>query len=40
MTQRSREALRLLDDKLLEEREVINEKGAITLDVVMLDHSL
>ncbi len=33
-------ALQLLDEKLLEEREVVNEKIVIPVDVVMLDHSL
>ena len=35
-----REALQLLDEKLLEEGEVVNEKIAITVDGVMSDHSL
>jgi hypothetical protein len=32
--------LHLLDEKLLEQKEVVNEKIAIPVDVVMFDHSL
>jgi hypothetical protein len=35
-----RETLPLLGETLLEEREVVNEKVAIVVDVVMFDRSL